>query len=334
MFRKNKAAVSNPKSNTFAKVLIFSSIILLIIDFIYKVTNNIGYENRQDCFLYQSMSKPMFLFYEYFIELFMILVAGIFVAVFIESYFTKYTKFFPKNSATAFLYASLLPVCSCGAIPLIESMREKLPFRVIITFIISAPLLNPYIIIISYSVLGWEYTVLRIISSFILAITSGYIVEYFIKNDKPITLFADKCVPNDCNIKETDRYIKSLQIIKKIFPYFLIAAIAGVALELYAPAKLLEHYDLNSFFGLLTVVVVGIPVYFCNGSDVLFLKPLMFYSGLPMGTAMAFSLTSTSVCFTSIIMMAKFFGKKGTAILVASVVVVTLILSWTINMLF
>lgn len=315
------------------RILIISSIVLLAVDYIYKLSFNITYQTRRECFLYQSLPRPLFLIYEYFIELSLILIVGIFIAVLLEKFFRKFGRFYPKNPLSAFIYASILPVCSCGALPLIESMGGKMKMRALITFIISAPLLNPYIIVISFTTLGYEYALLRILLSFILAIGTAYIVEFF-SGKSPGTLPLN-CKPQNCSINEKDVYIKSYDILKKVFPYLILAAAVGIGLEYLSPANWLSDYDLNNnIIGLLLAIIIGIPVYLCNGADVLLLKPLIYYSGLPMGTALAFSLTSTSVCFTSLILMSKFLGKKLTAILLFSVFIIVLISTWLVNLLF
>ena len=44
------------------------------------------------------------------------------------------------------------------------------------TFVVAAPLLSPYIIVLSFTALGPRYAVLRILSSFVLAATTGLVV--------------------------------------------------------------------------------------------------------------------------------------------------------------
>jgi uncharacterized membrane protein YraQ (UPF0718 family) len=82
------------------------------------------------------------------------------------------------------------------------------------------------------------------------------------------------------------------------------------------------------------VILIGIPVYFCNGADIILLQPFVNYMEMPLGTAMAFTLTSTSVCITSLIMIIKFIGKRLTSILLAYVFFMTLIMGYVINWIF
>ena len=318
------------------KSLVFFSIFLLGIDFIYKSYFGITYQNRADCILYANLPRWAFICYENFVELFLVVITGIYMAALLEKYFTRVGKFIPKNQIMAFIYASLIPVCSCSAIPFARTMNDRVPFRVIITFIIAAPLLNPYIIMLSTMVLGLKYAILRIVCSLILAVSAGYIVELFYKRTNPTNTCLIKTCGNNpgCPGKGHNVYETTYLIFRKVFAFLLIAGILGTTLELISPDKYLLNVNLsNNLTGSIMVILVGIPIYFCNGADVLFLKPLMQFSHLPLGTAMAFSLTSTSICITSLLLLVKYIGRKLTAILLVCIMVLTLLLSILIQFL-
>ncbi len=316
------------------KGIVIFCFIFFAADFAYKTINNITYLNRENCILFRMMPKFWFLVFEYFVELFILVVIGVFLAALLESLFTKYKRLYPSNIITAFLYASLLPVCTCATIPFIGSMREKIPFRTIIAFVVAAPLLSPYIIMLSFSVLGVRYAMLRICCAFFLSMVTGIVVEFFYSEEKPKGIITiGICTPGECNTQKADIYLHTYEILKKLIPYLVLAGIAGIAIELFAPAHYLTQFDIpNNFVGVSLVILAGIPVYFCNGAEILVLRPLIHQSGLALGTAIAFSLTSTAVCMTSIVMLAKFLGKKLTFILVANIIITTLLLGLLINM--
>ena len=128
-------------------------------------------------------------------------------------------------------------------------------------------------------------------------------------------------------------YDETFTILRKIAPYLLAAGLLGILVEVAAPAHILQRYNLaHNALGTIGVILIGVPVYFCNGAEVLFLHPLMQYSGLPLGTAMAFSLTSTSICITSLVLLVQFLGKRMTAILLATIIVMTFLLSAGIHL--
>ena len=321
------------------KILVTLAFVILSTDFIYKTVKDITSYNKQKCILYLELPKAGFLFYEYFLELFFIVLIGIFIAVLLESWFTRFKKFYPSNPFTAFLYASVLPVCSCTVIPVVKSMEGKLSIKTLITFIISAPLLNPYIIVLSYSVLGAAYGTLRIVCSFLLAYITGMVVEYFYNFSKKELVLKD--IPTthsnniNCTIIKINPFLQTWKMLATVFPYLVLAGLLGIATELWVPVDFLKKMDFsNGVIDLLVVIAIGIPMYYCNGADVVLLKPLIGHSGLGLGTALAFSLTSTAVCITAIVMMSKFLGNKLTAILVTCVAVLSFVMGYVVNAVF
>ncbi len=314
--------------------LVYLSFFVLSVDFVYRTINDINYMNRSKCILNQIIPPLLFLFYEYFIELAMIVIVGIFIAVVLQAWFSRFYRFFPTNPVTAFLYASVLPVCSCSVLPLLETLDEKLSYRTLITFIVAAPLLNPYIIVLSFTVLGPLYAVLRIFSSFLLAVCAGFVLELFSGGKQAVNKHINfSCDSSNCVAPGNSPFEKSYHMFKKIIPYLVIAGILGIVSELLLPMQFMGNLNIGTGLkSLLVFVLVGIPIYFCNGTDVLFLRPLIC-NGMGMGTAIAFSLTSTAICISSFVMLLKFLGKKQTVILTLFILISTILLGVAINLL-
>ena len=126
-------------------------------------------------------------------------------------------------------------------------------------------------------------------------------------------------------------YFQTLAVFKGLLPFLLLAGALGVALEYFGTRDIM----LSSVFGggpgtVLLWIAVGVPLYFCNGAEVLFLRPLMSH-GFPMGTGIAFSLTSTVICTTSIAMLLRMIGARLTVILIGCVVAISLGLALIMN---
>lgn len=316
------------------KLAVFASLFLFVVDTVYRSYNGITYLSRGKCILYGTLPRWAFLLYENIIELLVVVIIAIFAATLLEKYFSRAKRFIPKHPLGAFLYASLIPACSCSAVPMIRTMHGKIPFRTIVTFVVAAPLLNPYIIMMSMTVLGFTYGILRILCSLVLAVTTGYIAEFFQRDmtAEDIPLVNGCGGKSHCPKDGGTLYEETFAVLKKIAPFLIAAGLLGIAIELLAPSHVLHKYDLGSNpLGTLAVILIGVPIYFCNGADVLFLQPLMHYSSLPLGTAMAFSLTSTSICITSLLLLFKYVGKKLTGIILVSVIVITFVLAFSIQ---
>ena len=317
------------------KWVVYLGIIYLIVDIIYRIIKNISPANKEACILYQAINQKIgFLFFEYFFELTIIILVGIFLAVITSRYFKKYKTLYPKNPLSAFLLGSILPICACTTIPLIKYFKNKIKLNVIITFIVAAPLLNPYIIFLSFSLLGTKYAILRIIASFILSISVGYIVAFFYNKYKEKRRTKLKFFCNlSCAKENQDIYNETYSVFKKALPFILLAGLLGVVFELFN----LKLYLLNSVFSnniiqLFILGIVGVPMYFCNGSEIIFLKPFIHNQLITMGSAITFSLTSTAICITSIIMLVGFLGKRLTIILTISLFVISILIGFIINL--
>ncbi|WP_163718083.1 permease [Mangrovibacterium lignilyticum] len=331
----NGLTVQKPGKINFYKVTVWLVLLLLLTDTVYSSWYGIHYHTREKCIIYRFLPSWLFMINEYLVELFLIVVAGSFAGTIVEKYFSKYRRFLPQNQLSAFLYASVIPVCSCSAIPLIETMKSRLPLRTIITFVMAAPLLNPYILFLSWSILGVWYTALRIAGSFLIAIITGWAVEIaYHKMRKPEIGIYKSCKPSTCSVTAgKDVYQKTWQLVGKIAPFILIAGILGLTFELLEPLKLIDNLSLhNNFLSLIVITAIGTAIYLCNGADILFLAPLLQYTDLGAGGAIAFSLSSTAVCASSIIMLSRFIGKRLTSILVLTTILIILIFSFTINL--
>ncbi len=308
------------------KAAIIISVIFFIADYIYKIVEDISYTNREKCIINKFLPKAGFVFFENFVEISLLVFLGVFIAVLLEKYFLRFKKYYPKNTISAFVYASILPVCACTAIPVVKTMQEKMDMKAIVTFILAAPLLNPYIIMISFSVLGAEYVILRIIASFVLSISSGYVVNFFYSKEALNLEKLKVCDAASCGITNNNIYLQTWDIFKSIIPYLVAGGVLTVGLELLMPkSSVLSSIVNNSLLSEMLFLALGIPFYLCNGTDVFLLKPLLC-AGMPMGTAVAFSLTSTAVCVTSFFMLFKFMGRRLTFILIIHIFIVALII--------
>ena len=314
------------------KVSLVISALLLVTDIIYRNVKNIDYTTREECILYQVLPHPVFLFVEHFVELGLFMFLGIFLAMLLEKNFSKYKKFYPKNPLSALVYASIIPLCSCTALPLLKTLGDKINLRTLITFVIAAPLLSPPIILLSFTVLGPVYAISRILGAAVLTITLGYIIEFFYSKGKdPLgTVLTQNC--KKCELLETDVYIKTLNFFKTLLPFLLIAGTLGLIADVFIDEQIIANIpDVNSLLGIMAVVVVGIPIYLCNGADVLILRPFIHNAGLEIGTAVSFSLAATVICSTSTIMFLKFLGRKLTIILLISIFILGVLLGYFIN---
>src|SRR5574344_93316 len=319
-----------------SRIIVAFCFLILLADFVYMNIAGTTGGDHSKCLMFQSMPKWCFYLLENVVELVIVVIIGVMISVDVEQYFRKIKRFYPKNQLLAFLYAAILPVCSCGVIPLIDSMRRRTTLRVIVTFVCAAPLLDPYVIFLSYTVLGLKYTIVRIISSFLLAIMTGWIVDFLAKTFNMNDWKSGGDCSKTCNktIIERDPYVKTMKMTKTLLPYILIGGGLSFIFAMCDIKELLHNFDLNREpFAAFILTTCGIPIYMCHGADVIFLKPFLQYTDLSIGSAIAFSLSSSSICVSSIVMLAKYLGKRLATTITVVIFVLIVLTSIVVNLL-
>jgi len=316
-----------------ARVIVLSAILVMVVDTIYMNLNGLYDGNHAKCIIFKSMPKWSFYLLENVAELFIVVILGVMIGVIAEQYFRKIKRFYPKNQLLAFAYGSILPVCSCGVVPLIDSMKRRTSLKVIITFVCAAPLLDPYIIFLSYTVLGIKYVIIRIISSFLLSFAAGWIVELLVKRLKWDNWTDNGTCARQCDfVADRDPFVKTMKITRKLLPYILFAGLLSFGFAMFDTKELLHQFNLNAEpLSAMIMTAFGVPIYMCHGADVIFLKPFLQYTDMSIGSAMAFSLSSSAICISSIVMLSKFLGKRVAGLLTAVICVLIILLSILIN---
>jgi len=271
------------------------------------------------------------------IRVFPFFIIGCFLAGIIEKYFRAGRIPFPKSMLGNGIFASLIPMCSCAAVPLAQGMMHlhRVRVRAVITFLMVAPVLNPMVIPLSYGILGGEYLALRVAATFLLGMITGIVVEKWVGIPEKEGGPAFSCV--GCSRSSafkpehsTSALMLGWNTLVNLIFYIFIGVAIGAMFSVYMPPPLVGKYLSNGSVGLLLSVLIGIPIFICAGEETIILAPLMDM-GLPMGHAIAFTISGNAICVTSVAMLLPVFGKKTTAIMVGALFVGSLVFGALIN---
>ncbi|MCM8766782.1 MAG: permease [Candidatus Omnitrophica bacterium] len=144
-----------------------------------------------------SLNIPKVLWYIYIkssavlVELFqywivgMLIAAGLVVFVPWEKVKNKMGYGGFKSNFIASLVGAVIPICSCGIVPVLAGMVEAgIPLGPTMAFLISAPMLNIPAIFMTAGVLGWKLAIGRVFGTFFIALTLGQIISYWQKKER------------------------------------------------------------------------------------------------------------------------------------------------------
>ncbi len=259
----------------------------------------------------------------------------------------------------AFGLAALLPVCSCGVIPIAKTMIERggSGARDGLVFIATAPLLSPIIVFLAFTLLGGSYLVLRIIASLVLALAVAVLVRPFLSSPAE--------APHDSSMAPAagatratgattpgaatpgaawtpsqawatapgtggSVLLAAWRMLTGLIRYVLFGVVLGSLFTAALPADYVGAILQSGVASMAAVVVVGVPINMCAGEEILLSAPLSGM-GLTMGHALAFALASTGICMSSIPLLLNVLGRRATLVMVAIYLVVPFLIGLIVN---
>jgi len=218
----------------------------------------------------------------------------------------------------ASILGAILPGCACAVMPMAEGLKEKgAKLGTTAAFIMVSPLLSPQTVILTYALLGLKFTIARIVFSFAGAIILGIAFNYFEERKlkgfhTPSGSLNSKCdcCPPGCEEAKADFLKSFIEIAKNLGRYFVLGMfIASIFTVLIPPGAIPKYIGSSGAFAYLAAVLVGIPVYICEGEEIPLTLTLLKL-GLGGGPAFSFLLGSVGTCIPTIIMAQKIIGKR------------------------
>ena len=230
----------------------------------------------------------------------------------------KYLNRGVSSIINASILGAILPGCACATMPIAEGLKEKKArLGTIASFIMVSPLLSPQTVILTYALLGWKFTIARIIFSLAGAIILGIIFNYFEKLKvkgfvSPSVSLDNECesCPPACKVEKIGFWESFIDIIKDLGKYFILGMFIASLLTVLIPEDTIPKYIGSSgAFAYLVAVLVGIPIYICEGEEIPITLALLKL-GLGKGPAFSFLLGAVGTCIPTMLMAQKVIGRK------------------------
>ena len=196
-----------------------------------------------------------------------------------------------KNPVSIFI-ASLLgaasPVCTVGTIPIIAGLVQTgMPASVAVSFIIASSIITPQMLIIGFSTVGWQITLIQLLSGILAANLLG-ILNLMIKSKKIFNALPDsKNKENSSygpgyenggihkNSSKNSIMTLFLNQLEFIIPYLTGGVLLAAVIKTLIPESFLSNFigRTNSAY-IVFSSLVSIPTYICGGASLSFLGSL------------------------------------------------------------
>lgn len=265
--------------------------------------------------------------------LFGFLVAGILYVFFKPDKIKKYLgtgKIRPVFLST--LFGVPIPLCSCGVVPVAAGLKKQgANSGAALSFMIATPESGVDSIAVSWAMLDPIMTVMRPISAFITAITTGIAQNYFGNNDpdtpaKPEkglekTLEGCTCSSTCCTAEKKDtgplpeRLWNGLkyaygELLSDITKPFIIGIFIAGMITFFLPEDLTLWANQHQFLSMLAMLAAGIPMYVCATSSTPIAAALIL-KGLNPGAALVFLLAGPATNAATIMIVKNMFNTRA-----------------------
>lgn len=273
----------------------------------------------------EDISKALVFFITTFLKIYLLLVLIVFVMAIVRSWLPVHRiknrlKSMPmlRANAVAGLFGVLTPFCSCSAIPMFIGFLETgIPLGITFSFLIASPLVNEVILAMLIGLFGFKIAAVYLIAGLVIAIGAGYFIGRLqLERYLPLWLlnFRNEKPPQPVPVTLETRISDAVGIVKEVLArtwiYVLAGIFIGAAIHGYIPDNLSRFLSgRHTWYTLPLAVLAGIPLYSCSAS----VAPVAFAlvdKGMPLGTALAFTMAVAGLSLPELVMLKKVLSTK------------------------
>lgn len=262
------------------------------------------------------------------LELTVLFVVISFVINLLQSYipYEKVEKYLSgKNKVLAavfaLIFAFITPFCSCSTIPVVVNMlKKKMPFSIVMVFLFSSPVLDPTIITIMGVILGWKVTIIYTIITAVFSVIIGFALETFgfEKSVKNVVMTGYKKKSKKFDVRAALR--ETLELMKSVYPYLILGAAIGAIIHGLVPTNWIAGtFGSDNWWIVPIAAIVGIPLYI-RLSSMIPISQVLIAKGMALGPVMALMISSAGASLPEVVLLKSIFKKELVITFVASVI--------------
>jgi uncharacterized membrane protein YraQ (UPF0718 family)/copper chaperone CopZ len=238
-----------------------------------------------------------------------------------------------RSVLNATLLGIPLPLCSCGVIPAGLSFHKNGASKgSTVSFLISTPQTGIDSILVTYSLLGLPFAIIRPFVALITGLAGG-IAANLLDNKEVLT-------KKEANKK--NEYLTTKQTVSKVLHYgfvefiqdiskwLIIGLLLAALLAVIIPDDFFIQFIDKPWLNMLLVLAASVPLYICATGSVPIAAVLMM-KGLSPGAALVFLMAGPATNIATITVLWKSLGKKSTLIYLTTIIIGSLFFGYLID---
>lgn len=246
-------------------------------------------------------------------------------------------------------FGAVTPFCSCSSIPLFLGFTSAgIPLGITMAFLFTSPIINEVAVIMLLSLLGWRFTLAYIVVGMLMGIIGGMLLD-LLQGERWLKDFAARAyrkatdpsaastveVPRarKLSLAERHRFAKAelADIVGRIWKWVLIGVGLGAALHGFVPDDwFAANLGSGRWWNVPMAVLAGLPLY-SNATGVIPVMESLILKGLPVGTTLAFCMSTVAASFPEFIMLKQVMRFRLLALIFVILLINFMIVGWVIN---
>ncbi|MFW5927039.1 MAG: permease [Wenzhouxiangella sp.] len=247
-------------------------------------------------------------------------------------------------------FGAITPFCSCSSIPLFLGFTSAgIPLGITMAFLFTSPIINEVAVIMLWSLLGWEFTLVYVVIGMAVGIGGGMLLDA-LRSERWLKDFARKAyeqagdapatgdsLPESTRLTLSQRHefasAELKEIVGRIWKWVFIGVGLGAALHGFVPDNwFAENLGRGQWWSVPVSVLAGLPLY-SNATGVIPVMESLILKGLPVGTTLAFCMSTVAASFPEFIMLKQVMQWRLLGTIFVILLINFMIVGWLINLL-
>ena len=240
-------------------------------------------------------------------------------------------------------FGAVSPFCSCSTIPLfLGFISARIPLGITMAFLITSPIINEVAVVLLWGLLGWKFTLTYVAVGMIAGIAGGIIMDTVHAERWLQPMFQKKQLivqaaqsDNQHKITFAQRHAFAMaetkSVFRKVWVWVVLGVAIGAGLHGYVPQNwFAENLGSGQWWAVPFSVGAGIPLY-TNATGIVPVMESLLSKGLPIGTTLAFCMSSVAVSLPELMMLKQVMTWKLLVLFIVMLLAMFSFAGWFLN---
>ncbi|MEE2730000.1 MAG: permease [Pseudomonadota bacterium] len=241
----------------------------------------------------------------------------------------------------------VLDLCNHGILLIAAKLYNSgVRYSQVLTFLIASPWNSLSLTIVMLALLGWQWTLVFVVGSFLIAVITGLIVDAMERGGKiaanPASAEVDSSTPvslreHIAQVREQrgiarTLFVDSIVESKMIMRWLLLGMVLAALIKTFVSADIMQTWFGATVLGLLATLVAATIIEVCSEGLLPVAADLMTRAAAP-GNAFAFLMAGVSTDYTEMLVLREVTGRWKMAFLLPLITLPQIILfAWMLNL--